>query len=163
VPLPRASPQIAWRAGLDLNPLCATDPVHRAWLECLVWPEQTDRLERLRQALALAAEARPRVTAGDLRTDVAALAAQAPSGVTRVIFHTAVLAYVAAPAREAFAANVRQIADHWIANEVPAAIPGLSPRFVDQAQGRFLLCLNGKPMAWTDPHGAALEWIDPAA
>jgi hypothetical protein len=157
-------PQIAWRAGLDLEPLSASQPSHRAWLEALVWPEQTGRLERLRQALTVAQEARPRVVAGDLRTDLAAQTRQAPAGVTRVIFHTAVLAYVAAPHdRAAFAAEARRLADYWIANEVPSALPGLDASFVERAQGRFLMCLNGRPMAWTDPHGAALEWIGPAA
>jgi hypothetical protein len=27
------------------------------------------------------------------------------------------------------------------------------------APGRFLLSMNGAPVAWTDPHGAALDWI----
>jgi hypothetical protein len=160
VPLPRALPQVVWRAGLDLHPLCAAEPAHRAWLETLVWPEQTERLGRLRQALEVAAEARPRVVSGDLRTDLAELAAQAPAGATRVIFHTAVLAYVAAPGeRAAFAAEARRLADYWIANEVPAALPDADKSFAERAQGRFLVCLNGKPTAWADPHGAALEWI----
>lgn len=162
-PLPCALPQVVWRAGLDLSPLCAADPAHREWLECLVWPEQTDRLGRLRQALKLAAEEPPQIVAGDLSNDLARLVAQAPTGSTRVIFHTAVLGYVARAAREAFAADVRQAADHWIANETPAVIPGISSHFVEQARGRFLVCLNGRPMAWADPHGAALEWIDQPA
>jgi hypothetical protein len=163
VPLPSRLPHIVWRAGLDLKPMCASRPEHRAWLEDLVWPEQTERLGRLRQALMLAAEARPRVVAGDLRADLAGLAAQMPSGATRVIFHSAVLAYVASPVeREGFAAQVQQLADHWIANEVPGAIPGLAASFVEQARGRFVLCLDGKPLAWTDPHGAAVQWIDAA-
>src|SRR5262249_59216598 len=75
VPLPRALPQVVWRAGLDLHPLCATQPAHRAWLETLVWPEQTERLGRLRQALEGPAPGRPRDGSGDLRTDLADLAA----------------------------------------------------------------------------------------
>jgi len=82
--------------------------------------------------------------------------------VTLVIFHTAVLAYVAEPAeREAFAVEAMRLADCWIANEVPAALPGLHSSFVEEAHGRFLLSVAGKPAAWTDPHGAALEWISP--
>jgi len=95
-----------------------------------------------------------------LRTDLAELAAQAPASATRVIFHSAVLAYVAASAeRAAFAAEARRLADYWIANEVPAALPDADKAFAERAQGRFLVCLNGKPTAWADPHGAALEWI----
>lgn len=35
-------------------------------------------------------------------------------------------------------------------------IAALSARY---APGNFLLAMNGEPVAWTDPHGAALEWI----
>jgi hypothetical protein len=54
-PLPAAPPRIVWRAGLDLNPLDAADPAEAAWLETLVWPEQSKRLVRLRAALKIAA------------------------------------------------------------------------------------------------------------
>jgi hypothetical protein len=159
-PLPPALPQVVWRAGLDLHPLSASQPADRAWLEALVWPEQSERLGRLRQALEVAAKVKPSVAAGDLRTDLARLVAQAPAGATRVIFHSAALAYVTAPAdRAAFAAEARELADYWIANEVPAALTDLDSSFAERAQGRFLVCLDGKPTAWADPHGAALEWI----
>jgi hypothetical protein len=42
MPLPKILPQIAWRAGLDRNPIDVNDPAEAAWLETLVWPE-TDR------------------------------------------------------------------------------------------------------------------------
>jgi uncharacterized protein DUF2332 len=38
VPLPERVPEVAWRAGLDLNPLDVTDADDVRWLECLVWP-----------------------------------------------------------------------------------------------------------------------------
>ena len=47
-PIPKSAPQIVWRAGLDLNPLDISNREQIAWLETLVWPEQT---ERLRQSL----------------------------------------------------------------------------------------------------------------
>ncbi len=28
------------------------------------------------------------------------------------------------------------------------------------AHGRFPLAVNGIPVAWTDPHGATLDWTD---
>jgi hypothetical protein len=49
-------PQIAWRAGLDLNPIDVNNPAEAAWLETLVWPEQTARLA-LSAAMAIAATA----------------------------------------------------------------------------------------------------------
>lgn len=47
-PLPTAPPHVVWRAGLDLSPIDASDASQVAWLETLVWPEQTARLANLR-------------------------------------------------------------------------------------------------------------------
>ena len=150
---------LVWRAGLDLNPLDPSDPKDRAWLEALVWPEQHDRLHRLRQALAIAEAVKPRLVRGDLRHDLASLAAQAPAEATLVIFHTAVLAYVSSTAeRRAFADQALQLADFWIANERPQVFPDIARRAPTAARD-FLLSVNGKPIAWTDPHGATIDWI----
>ena len=161
-PLPRELPRVVWRAGLDLNPLDPTEPEDRAWLEALVWPEQNERLARLRGALAIAAAEKPRVVEGDLRRDLASLAAEAPKHATLVVFHTAVLAYVSpAREREIFARSVGSLCDFWIANEAPAVFPDLAARAGRPGPtGWFLLSLNGAPVAWADPHGAALEWIE---
>lgn len=164
VPLPAAMPQVIWRAGLDLNPLDITDPEERAWLETLVWPEQRERLARLRAAMTIAAGERPRVVQGDLRQDLARLAGEAPDDATLVIFHTAVLSYVPALAeREEFAAAVGGLCQVWIANEAPSVFPAIAARAGEAPTGRFLLSVNGAPLAWTDPHGAALDWIDGAS
>src|SRR6266566_8126831 len=40
VPIPSALPIIAWRAGIDLNPIDVTATAETAWLETLVWPGQ---------------------------------------------------------------------------------------------------------------------------
>jgi hypothetical protein len=160
-PLPRALPEIAWRAGLDLNPLDVNDAEQVAWLETLVWPEQNDRRERLRQAIAVARRDPPRVRRGDLRTALPALAAEAPRGATLVVFHTAVLAYVTdTEAREAFAAHVRKLGARWIANETPRTFPAIAAKAPQPwPTGRFLLSIDGAPVAWTDPHGAAIDWF----
>jgi hypothetical protein len=68
-----AMPQIVRRAGLDLNPLDAADPAAAAWLETLVWSEQTDRLDRLarlRAALNIAAAVSPSAMSRRLAEDL---------------------------------------------------------------------------------------------
>jgi hypothetical protein len=160
-PIPSAMPRIVWRAGLDLNPLDAGDPAQAGWLETLVWPEQTGRLAQLRAAMRIAASVRPRVVRGNLLGDeLAALCREAPRDATLVIFHTAVLAYVAdARDRQEFATRVRSLCQYWIANEVPRVFPDIAAQAGAGPAGRFLLSVNGAPVAWTDPHGAAIDWI----
>jgi hypothetical protein len=161
-PVPARLPRIVWRAGLDLKPVDLSDPGEVGWLEALVWPEQTDRLARLRAAIKIAAEQQPRLVKGDLRTDLATLAREAPKDATLVIFHTAVLPYVSSAAeREEFARSVGLLCDFWIANETPRVLPDIARRAGRQGpRGSYLLSVNGAPMAWADPHGAWLDWID---
>jgi hypothetical protein len=160
-PIPAVMPRIVWRAGLDLNPLDVGDPAQAGWLEALVWPEQTGRLVQLRAAMRIAAAARPRVVRGNLLGDeLAALCREAPPDATLVVFHTAVLAYVAdAGDRQEFATRVQSLCPYWIANEVPRVFPDIAIQAGAVPPGRFLLSVNGAPVAWTDPHGAAIDWI----
>lgn len=161
-PLPKAMPRVVWRAGLDLNPVDAADPSQVSWLEALVWPEQTTRLANLRSALRITAAYRPRIVKGDLRgDDLRRLCGEAPATATLVVFHTAVLAYVADRAeRQAFARRVTSLCSYWISNESPQVFPEIGSRSeLARIQGQFLMSVNGAPVAWTDPHGAALEWI----
>jgi hypothetical protein len=162
-PLPAVMPTIVWRRGLDLNPLDLSDPEDRAWLETLVWPEQTDRLMRLRAAIAIAMEEPPGVVRGDLRSDLARLTAEAPKDATLVIFHTAVLAYLPSRTdREEFARSARSLCDAWISNEAPQVFPEIAEQAGKPGPpGAFLLSMNGAPVAWTDAHGAWIEWIAP--
>ena len=94
-PIPNAVPQIVWRLGLDLNPIDLSSDDQVEWLETLVWPGQTDRAEKLRAAIDVARSDPPRIIKGNLLTDLEPLIAMAPKGVTLVVFHTAVLPYVA--------------------------------------------------------------------
>jgi hypothetical protein len=98
------------------------------------------------------------VVQGDLLRDLASCAAQAPSAATLVVYHSAVLAYVAkAELREEFGSAVRRTGAVWISNEAPGVFRSIvAPR---GPRGAFLLSVNGRPQAWTDPHGNWIEWI----
>jgi hypothetical protein len=155
-PLPSENLDVVWRAGLDLNPLDVHDVEQMAWLETLVWPGEGRRLDLLRQAIEVARVDPPHVVRGDLRTDLARLAAQAPSDATLVVFHTAVLNYVVDVAdRASFGDTVASLGARWIANEGAGV---LNDATVVPA-GRFLLSLDQRPIAWTDPHGTAIDWL----
>ncbi len=153
VPLPTALPEIVWRAGLDLDPVDIGDPEQVRWLELLVWPGQEHRLETLRAAIDVARADPPRVVRGDLRTDLEALAAEAPRDATLVVFHTAVLAYVPSAGRAAFRASVKRLGATWLATEAPDVL-GLEPG----PPSLFAVARDGRRVAWADPHGAALRW-----
>jgi hypothetical protein len=160
-PLPPRLPKIVWRAGLDLDPIDVRDDDQCAWLEALVWPGQEQRLDHLRAALAVARQDPPRVLRGDLLRDLASLAAEAPRNATLVVFHTAVLGYVSSQAqRDAFARSVRDRDAVWISNEAPGVFPDIAAQLPGPVpRGQFVLAVDGRPMAFSDPHGAALQWV----
>ena len=160
VPLPTAMPTIAWRCGLDLNPIDVRVAADTAWLQTLVWPDQEDRAMRLRAALAIAQDAPPAIVRGDLLNDVEHVMAQAPTGATLVVFHTAVLAYVAPAVRDRFADVMRRSGAVWISNEAPRVLPTIAARApLPPAPGRFLLAINERPVGWTGPHGQSIDWF----
>jgi len=158
VPLPDGMPEITWRAGLDLNPLDVTNEDDIRWLSCLVWPGEGDRAQRLEAAIATARRDPPRVHRGDLRTDLPALAAQAPADATLVVYHSAVLAYVTPKDRRRFADTVRALPAVWLSSEGPGVVPDLP---VPPYQGApFVLGLDGHtPLALADGHGTWLHWL----
>jgi len=161
-PVPRRNVEVVWRAGIDLNPLDLRRGEDVAWLRTLVWPEHQDRAERLEAALNVARVEPPRVVRGDLLKDLGALAATAPKAATLVIYHTAVLNYVAPPAeRIKFAACVQELNAVWISNEAPGVFPEIATKAPQQpSRGLFFLqAINGKPVAWTGPHGQSIHWF----
>ncbi|MFJ6137621.1 DUF2332 domain-containing protein [Kitasatospora sp. NPDC092286] len=162
VPFPARLPEVVWRAGVDLNPLDVRDEEDVRWLEALVWPEQTARLERLRGAVRIARADPPELVRGDLNETVRELVARAPEGATPVVFHSAVLSYLPPEAREEFAATMRTLPGHWISNESPVILPEVLRRLPRPAPADlavFALALDEQPVAIAAPHGQWLDWF----
>jgi hypothetical protein len=163
VPLPTQLPEIAWRGGIDLNPLDVWNREDMRWLETLIWPEQQHRRERLTAAIDVARHEPARIVAGDLNQTIEQLAGEAPTDATLVIFHSAVLAYLDHQERTNFVTKMTTIDGHWISNESPAVVP--MPRIVEMrpspAPGRalFVVARDGQALAYSGPHGQSLHWI----
>ena len=157
VPVPARLPDIAWRAGLDLNPLDVTSDDDVGWLSCLVWPGEGDRAQRLAAAIATARRDPPVVHRGDLLTGLPGLAAQAPAATTLVVYHTSVLYQVAADQRDQFACTVRGLGAIWLSSEAPGILPGTAAPVPDGQT--CVLARDGRPIAYADSHGTWLRWL----
>ncbi|MCW2811524.1 MAG: hypothetical protein JWP61_1982, partial [Friedmanniella sp.] len=166
-PLPSAGPQVGWRAGVDLHPLDVLDDDAMAWLEILVWPEQQQRRDRLRQAVALARADPPRLVAGDLLERLPELLAEVPAGLTPVVFHSAVAAYLPDDRRAEFAALMGELVAagrcHWVSNEGPNVLPDVTATgpALSAEPTTFVLGCDGRAVAWSHPHGTTLTWFGP--
>jgi hypothetical protein len=158
IDLPTRLPAIASRTGVDLNPLDVTDPADVAWLEALVWPEQTHRRDRLRAAIEIARNDPPRLVRGGLDA-VPDLVAQAPAGATPVVYHCSVLYQVPPDERAAFVERVRSLPGHWISIEGPTDVQAGELPAPPDGPAVNVLALDGRPLAWVRAHGQAVFGI----
>ena len=162
VPLPGALPTIVWRAGIDLNPLDVSDPDDALWLETLVWPEQADRLERIRAAATIVRAHPSTITVGDAVDALAKAAAAAPSDATLVVMSSAMLAYLAPVDRQRFIDEVHRLGARWISLEGQQVLPTVRdqlPTIPGTDPAAFVLALDGTPRAFASPHGRYLDWF----
>ena len=162
LPVPTAHPLVAWRGGVDLNPLDVSDADAMAWLENLVWPEQDERRERLRAAVAVTRREPPDLRRGDLFDHLPTLLDEASLHGTPVVFHSAVIAYLEEPDRRRFhdlmTGLVAEGRCRWISNEGRRVLPGVTGS-LEVPSGRFVTALDGVPVAWSHGHGHAIDWL----
>jgi hypothetical protein len=154
---PPRRPNIVHREGIDLNPLDVTTRTDRDWLEALVWPEQTDRLDIVRASADVVAQSPPTLTVGDavaeIRSAVVRARKSAPKA-TVVVSSPAVLVYLDPAEREKFAAYCSRAKVRWISLDGRRVIPRIGDAADELGiDGDFVLSLDGVPIASADPLG----------
>ncbi|GAA4373365.1 DUF2332 domain-containing protein [Nocardioides caricicola] len=163
-PLPTAVPEVAWRGGIDLNPLDVTDEDQMGWLAMLVWPEHETRREQLLRAVEVARTDPPVLVRGDLLDELPALVDQASEHGTVVVFHSAVIAYLTGEDRARFHAMMTGLVGagrcHWVSNEAASVLPDLDgAASAPRDSAGFLLGIDGRVVALTHGHGLSLRWL----
>lgn len=164
LPTPVVLPRVAWRGGLDLHPLDVTDADQMAWLDTLVWPEHHDRRRLLASAIEVARAEPPAVVTGDLLADLPARVDEAARHGTPVVFHSAVVAYLAPADRDRFHDLMTGLVDtgrcHWVSNEGTNVLPRVTATGPDVPPHRstFVLGVDGRAVAWTHGHGRTMTW-----
>lgn len=148
---------VTWRTGVDLHPLDLGDPANRQWLRALIWPDHSDRAQRLDRAAARGPL--PHIHQDDATEALPELLAHAPHDTTVVVFHTAVLAHFTQQARAAFAQKLLKLSTWrpitWVQGE---------PRPDEQPRLRLAQLDDGQiqtdyPLGRYHPHGAWVEWV----
>ncbi|GAB2509966.1 DUF2332 domain-containing protein [Paramicrobacterium agarici] len=162
VPLPQQVPEIVSRFGVDLNPLDVSDPDDMRWLHALIWPGQSDRDERLDAAAAIARAEPPTLVRGDLNEQIESIVDAVPAGVTPVVQHTAVLAYLDTAGRDRFYGQMARLGARWISFEGRGVFPQIDRTIPGRRQrddNRFVLALDGQAQAFAAPHGQRMHWL----
>ncbi len=158
---PDVALRIANRAGVDLNPLAVTDPTAAVAMLAYVWPDQPERLARMRHAIALAKIDPPLILAGDAAAFVEANV-WPQRGVTTTVFHSIALQYFSKDAQGRIAAHMARAG----AAASPAApLAWLRYEMADPSNpGAPELRLRLWPgddrlLAVGHPHGSSLKWL----
>jgi hypothetical protein len=160
-PPPGALLEVVARAGIDLNPLDPASPADRLRLLSYIWPDQPARLQRMRAALAIAAEVRPPVGRGDAADFLEARALATPGAAT-VVMHSIAFQYfpphtqarVEARLRAAGAAATRDAPLAWLRYEMSdPSNPGLPELRLTTWPGGL-----ERLLAVGHPHGAEIGW-----
>ena len=146
------------RRGIDLNPIDVTKEDGARLLECFIWADQTQRIQRLRRAIESLRPDPPELIQGDyvdLLPDV--LAERDPEALT-IVFQTASLGYLSDEQRRRFFHELEAAG-----GEAPLAF--LTAAFDEELEGAWPLELTVWPegatrrLAHQDFHGAWLEWL----
>lgn len=173
-PLPEGALPVASAVGLDVAPLNLVDPVDTRWLEACQWPEQPERMARLRAAIALARLDPPDVRRGDAVDDLERQIDRVPAEALPVVTSTWVLTYLPIHRQRALMDLLDRIGTRrdvaMVLSEQPERIPGIDvpPRPDGAPDGRSTALVR---LEWRDgqriavrladqhPHGRWLEWL----
>ncbi|HEX6477117.1 MAG TPA: DUF2332 domain-containing protein [Acidimicrobiales bacterium] len=170
---PVSTPEVAWRRGLDRQPVDVTDDNAVRWLRACIWPEQRWRIELFERAAALARHDPPQVEKGDVYESLPAMVGHAPEQAALCVVHTAFLSYL--PDQQRFGELLAELARErpiwWVSGEGTGLVPQLPapPPPPTPAEGiSFLygvvpLGVPGeqpRALARAGAHGAWFEWLD---
>lgn len=166
--VPEGAPErleVVERVAGDVSPVDPTSAEGALRLESFVWPDQLERLERLRGALELAREVpvrRERATAPELLD-----ALELVEGTLTVVWHSVMWQYVPREQQERTSARIEELGTRASSTARFAHIAFEPRRLAPGAPHRFLVSVRQWPageeriLGEAPPHGAPVRWGPP--
>ena len=153
--------RIAERAACDRAPVDLADPAQRLRLRAFVWADQTERLERLEAAIALARREGITVQRADAAHWVPEQLAIAAQGRATVLIHSIMWTYVPPPDQAGIAAAIAA-AGRRATDEAPLAWLRFEPSGTPSGPELSLTTWPGerhRRLATATAHGHRVEWL----
>jgi len=152
-----ATIRIVERRGCDLNPIDLTLDNSRLALLRFVWPDQTERFQRLAEVVEIARRVPAPVDRSEAVSWLKAQLARPRPGVSTVVFHSVVMPYLTEEGRE----NVRRViedAGGRATSDAPIAWLSMEPG-ADQADVHLTIWPGGERrlIAQSDFHGGDVK------
>ena len=159
-PPPLGPVEITTRRGCDIAPVDVRDTDQALRLQAFIWADQTERMVRLRAAMALAIDQSALPEQADAADWVEANL-RPQKGVTTVLYHSVMWRYMPEATRARIAAHMAKMGEAaapdaplaWLSMEPP---PHMSTRM----DLELTLWPKGglRRLAQVHPHGAAVDW-----
>jgi hypothetical protein len=155
---------IASHAACDVSPIDLQADGAALRLMSYVWPDQQERLLRLRAAITLAQRLQVRVEAADALTWAQDVLATQRRGCATVLYHSVMWQYLPEPTRNGLRGLIEATGTH-ATRQAPLAWLAFEPQDND---ARMLLTLTLWPggerrvLAEAHPHGTWVRWLHPS-
>jgi hypothetical protein len=152
--------EVAERGGCDPHPLNPLEEADRIRLLSAVWPDQLERVERMRGAFAEARSVPITVDEGSAVSWLPRRIEKPAEGVATVVFHSIVIQYLTDQERATFLESIEK-AGSRATDDSPLAHLTLEP---DPGMSGFPVRLRTWPggdeivVAESGPHGADIVW-----
>jgi len=158
-PFPSRLPLVAYRVGIDLNPIDVNDPKMMLWLKALVWPEHLKRAETLNSAIELAKQIPPAVIRGDVLAVLPEVLSKVPVETAVCISHSHLVYQFPKELRERFFSMINECGAHRDIFQISYEWwPGK-----DKSELELSIFENGAKqeqlLAYCYPHGEWLQWV----
>ena len=150
---------VASRAGCDPRPVDPRTEDGRITLQSYVWPDQLERLDRLRAALSVAAEVEAPVVRAGAAEWIGGVLRALREGCASVVFHSIVMQYLDKEERERFELTLHD-SGAGARPDSPLAWLRMEPAG-DRTEVRLTLWPGGeeRTLARAGYHGDPVEWL----
>jgi hypothetical protein len=160
LPVPETLPRIASRTGIDLYPVDVSDYDAVRWVEALVWVEQPERLERLRQAVSIAREQPPPIIQGNALEMLPEVVMKIPADSPLCLYHSFTINQFSQEMRDQFtqliAAEAQQ-REHLVRLSIEwLSATGPELRMMHYHNS---ILVEDALLANVDHHGRWIEWL----
>jgi hypothetical protein len=161
-PPPRLDAPVAIesRAGCDLDPPQLARDTDMRSLEGFIWPDQPERLEALRGAIAVARSDPPRVDTARAGEWLPGELASAPDGCCTVVFHSSVWLYIPQEEQVALRQRIEQSGADATPERPLAWLRHEDGRKAGTVEIRLRMWPGGdeRLLGMGHPHGRRVEW-----
>lgn len=159
---PESEVTVIGRQGVDLAP---QDPVSdRLRLLSYIWPDQSERLERMQAALSEAGRMQPEIIRADAADYLAVRLGERFPGALHMVFHTVAWQYFSADRQEA-ATRLLALAGAMATPDAPLALAAMEADGQDEGAGLSITLWPGgvrHAVGRCDFHGRWLDWRPPS-